>query len=91
MSGHTVTDKILAILFPITAFVAIGFEHSIANWFFLPYGMILDAQGSLSFAGAATNLIAVTAGNIVGGTLLVAGVYWVAYLRRDREAAARPT
>ena len=39
MGGRSVTDKILAILFPITAFVAIGFEHSIANWFFLPYGI----------------------------------------------------
>lgn len=82
MGGHSVTDKVLAIIFPITAFVALGFEHSIANWFFLPYGMMLDSQGAISFAGAGMNLLAVTAGNMVGGTLLVAAVYWVAYLRR---------
>jgi len=81
MAGHSVTDKILAILFPIAAFVALGFEHSIANWFFLPFGLALDGQGSLSAAAAAGNLLAVTAGNLVGGTLLVAGMYWLAYLR----------
>jgi formate/nitrite transporter len=90
MSGRTVTDKILAIIFPITAFVAIGFEHSIANWFFLPFGMLLDTQGVVSLDGAARNLVAVSAGNIVGGTLLVAGVYWVAYLRNARKAEGRP-
>ena len=81
MGGRTVADKILAILFPITAFVAIGFEHSIANWFFLPYGMALDPRGAVSLDGVLRNLIWVTVGNIVGGTLLVAAVYWLAYLR----------
>jgi formate/nitrite transporter len=85
MGGRTVTDKILAILFPITAFVAIGFEHSIANWFFLPFGLALDKQGIVSVAGVTRNLIAVSAGNIVGGTILVAGVYWVAYSRGERK------
>jgi formate transporter len=84
IGARSVTDKILAILFPITAFVAIGFEHSIANWFFLPFGLAVDAQGAVSVAGAARNLAAVTAGNVVGGTLLVAGVYWIAYLRGER-------
>ncbi len=84
MGGRSVADKILAILFPITAFVAIGLEHSIANWFFLPYGLALDPTGSVSALGLARNLVAVTLGNIVGGTLLVAGVYWVAYLRGGR-------
>ncbi len=81
MGGTTVTDKILAIVLPITAFVTIGFEHSIANWFFLPYGMALAEPGVVSVNGTVGNLVAVTAGNVVGGTLLVAGVYWVAYLR----------
>jgi formate/nitrite transporter len=85
MGGRSVSDKILAILFPVTAFVAIGFEHSIANWFFLPFGLALDRHGAVSVVGAAWNLAAVTAGNIVGGTLLVAGVYWVAYLRAERK------
>lgn len=87
MGGRSVTDKVLAVIFPITAFVAVGGEHSIANWFFLPYGYALD--GGLDLAGAAMNLVAVTLGNIVGGTLLVAGVYWLAYLRHG-EAAEPP-
>jgi formate transporter len=86
IGARSVADKILAILFPITAFVAIGFEHSIANWFFLPFGYALDEQGAVSIAGIVRNLAAVTAGNIVGGTLLVAAVYWVAYLRAERSS-----
>ncbi|HET6947560.1 MAG TPA: formate/nitrite transporter family protein [bacterium] len=85
LGGHSVTDKILGIIFPITAFVAIGFEHSIANWFFLPFGLALDGRGVISSAGVVQNLIAVTAGNIVGGTVLVAGVYWLAYLRGEQR------
>ena len=85
MGGRSVTDKILAILFPITAFVAMGFEHSIANWFFLPFGLALDRESVVSVVGATRNIVAVTAGNVVGGTLLVAGVYWVAYLRGERQ------
>lgn len=84
IGARSVTDKILAILFPITAFVAIGFEHSIANWFFLPFGLAVDAHGVVSMAGVVRNIVAVTAGNVVGGTVLVAGVYWVAYLRSER-------
>ncbi|MBK6494099.1 MAG: formate/nitrite transporter family protein [Gemmatimonadetes bacterium] len=86
MGGRSVADKVLAILFPVTAFVAIGFEHSIANWFFLPFGMLLDSAGAVTIAAAARNLAAVTLGNIIGGTLLVAGVYWVAYLRGGQPA-----
>ncbi len=85
MGGRSVTDKILAILFPITAFVAMGLEHSIANWFFLPLGLALDSDRMVSIVGMTRNLIAVTAGNVVGGTLLVAGVYWVAYLRGQHK------
>ena len=83
MGAHNVAGKILAIIFPVTAFVALGFEHSIANWFFLPYGMVLDGKGLVSIAGAGVNLVAVTAGNVVGGSLLVAAVYWLAYLRGE--------
>jgi len=91
MGGRSVCDKILAILFPITAFVAMGLEHSIANWFFLFYGLALAASDTLAPLEIARNLAATTAGNLVGGTLLVASVYWLAYLRvapppRDRSA-----
>lgn len=89
MGGRSVADKILAVLFPITAFVALGFEHSIANWFFLPFGFALDRHGEVTAAGVVRNLAAVTAGNVAGGTLLVAGVYWVAYLRGARKRGDR--
>jgi formate/nitrite transporter len=95
LSGRTTTDRILAIIFPITAFVALGFEHSIANMYFIPYAIMLrsnpglaaSAEGAgipveaLTAAGLRDNLIPVTLGNIVGGTLLVAAIYWFVYLR----------
>lgn len=90
IGARSVTDKILAIIFPIAAFVAIGFEHSIANWFFLPFGLAVDPDGTVAIDGMVRNIVAVTAGNIVGGTLLVAGVYWVAYLRGERVRANQP-
>jgi formate/nitrite transporter len=85
MGGRSVTDKIVAVLFPTAAFVALGFEHCIANWFFLPFGLALDTQGAPALANVVRNLVAVTAGNVFGGTLLVAGVYWIAYLRAEHK------
>ncbi len=83
-AGRSVTDKVLAVVFPITAFVAIGFEHCVANWWFLPYAaMVGDGAPDGFLGGAARNLVVVTAGNVVGGAGLVAAVYWVAYLRND--------
>ena len=68
MGGRTVTDKVLAIVFPITAFVTIGLEHSVANMFFLPYALVLQGLGDTPFiVGALCNLVAVTLGNLVGG------------------------
>jgi formate transporter len=82
MAGRSVTDKVLVIVFPITAFVAAGFEHSIANMYFFPLAMLLGAP--LSAADMARNLLPVIAGNIVGGSVLVALVYWAIYLRPQR-------
>ena len=79
LAGRSVTDKILAIVFPITAFVAAGFEHSIANMYFMPLAMLLGAP--LGAADMARNLVPVIAGNLVGGSLLVALVYYVIYMR----------
>jgi formate transporter len=79
-AAHSVTDKILAIPLPIAAFVALGFEHSVANMFFLPLGWMLGSA-RIDLASIIGNLIPVTLGNIVGGGLLVAGVYWAVYLR----------
>ena len=85
MGARSVTDKILAILLPISAFVACGFEHSVANMFFLPVGIVLAAGGPapLSVLGALSNLVLVTIGNILGGTILVALIYWFVYLRGE--------
>jgi formate transporter len=79
LAGRSVTDKVLAIVFPITAFVAAGFEHSIANMYFFALAVLLGAP--LGVADVLHNLLPVIAGNIVGGSVLVAGVYWVVYLR----------
>jgi len=87
MGARSVADKILAILFPISAFVACGFEHSVANMYFLPIGIMLAAGGPapLSVLGALSNLVLVTIGNILGGTLMVALIYWFVYLRAEGE------
>ena len=87
MGARSVTDKILATVFPITAFVACGFEHSVANMYFLPIGVALAAGTSapLSVTDAVSNLALVTVGNILGGTILVALVYWFVYLRAEGE------
>jgi formate transporter len=97
-SARSVTDKILAILFPITAFVAAGFEHSVANMYFVPYalliksldhGFLLARQLDLSNltwgAFFLKNLLPVTIGNIIGGSILVAAMYWFIYLRGRKE------
>jgi formate/nitrite transporter FocA (FNT family) len=76
-----VASKILAILFPISAFVALGFEHSVANMYLIPVAWLAGAQ-SITLAGFVTSLVPVTLGNVVGGGLFVAAVYWVIYLRR---------
>jgi len=91
MGARSVADKILAIVFPISAFVACGFEHSVANMYFLPVGMALASSGAapIPFADAAGNLALVTAGNIVGGTVLVAMVYWFVYLRGEGASRER--
>lgn len=89
MGARGVADKILAIVFPISAFVACGFEHSVANMYFLPIGIALAAGSAapLSVSGAVGNLVLVTIGNILGGTVLVALVYWFIYLRGERQEA----
>jgi formate/nitrite transporter len=77
-AAHTVSGKILAIVFPITAFVALGFEHSVANMFFIPLGLILSAE-PVNWSQVVVNFASVTLGNVVGGGVLVALVYWGAY------------
>jgi formate/nitrite transporter len=102
LSARTTTDRILAIVPPISAFVAAGFEHSVANMYFVPFGLLITTfdPGFAAGAGAAgrplttltwaafvrDNLLPVTAGNVLGGAVLVGLVYWFVYLRPGRAA-----
>jgi len=98
IGARSATDKILAILFPVTAFVAAGFEHSVANMFFIPMGLLIKGTAGAEFWSAIgktaadyshltwgnfflANLLPVTIGNIIGGALMVGGVYWFVYIR----------
>lgn len=81
-SARHVVGKVLCIVFPVTAFIALGFEHSVANMFLIPLGMI--AGGGFDGAALANNLVPVTLGNIVGGGVLVAAVYWLIYRQGRR-------
>lgn len=97
-SARTTTDKILAIILPVSAFVAGGMEHSVANMYFIPVGLFLkndpavlqaahrtaDQLSNLTWQGFVLNLVPVTLGNIFGGVIMVAAVYWFVYLRKGR-------
>ena len=88
-SANSVTDKFFSALLPVMGFMAAGFEHCVANMFFLPYAMLLQAtgvaSGSVDLAGVLHNLSAATLGNLVGGVVLVGVSYWFVYGRgRDR-------
>lgn len=84
-SSRNVSGKILSILFPISAFVALGFEHSVANMYLIPIGM-LAGGGGMDLLAFASNLFPVTLGNIVGGSVFVAIIYWIIYLRGRGQA-----
>lgn len=100
LGARTTSDKVLAILFPVSAFVAAGFEHSVANMYLIPLGLFVKAWGpaelwtqmgnnaaayaALTWPAFLWSLIPVTIGNIIGGGGLVGGVYWFIYLRRRR-------
>ncbi len=87
-AARTVVDRFLCAALPVTAFVACGFEHCVANMFFIPMGMAAASAGmaaegfdasALALSGTLSNLSAATLGNVVGGALLFAGLYWLAY------------
>jgi formate transporter len=85
-AAHGVASKILAIVLPISAFVALGFEHSVANMYLIPVAMLAGAEG-VGVAGLIGNLVPVTLGNIVGGGVFVALVYWLVYLHGRSQAS----
>jgi formate/nitrite transporter len=102
-SARSTIDKIMAIIFPITAFVAAGFEHSIANMYFIPIGLVIKQFAEPEFweligktpadyasvtwqAFLVNNLLPVTIGNIIGGAILVAAIYWLIFLRPTKKS-----
>jgi formate transporter len=102
-SARTTVDRVAIIILPIAAFVAAGFEHSIANAYFIPMGLFIKATApdsfwvsigktaadfpTLTWVGFLENLVPVAIGNIIGGSLLVAAVYWFVYLRKSGRSA----
>src|ERR1700712_1670369 len=84
-----VAGKVLAIVFPITAFVALGFDHVVANMFFLPAAFFLHT-GGVTFVNMVENLVFAFLGNALGAALFVAGAYWFLYVRKAPDAA-RPS
>ena len=96
--ARSMTDKVMVIVPPVAAFVAAGFEHSIANLYLLPYGLAIKlwagpefwaaiGQGAAAYpqltaSGVLHNTVIATLGNLVGGSLMVGAVYWFVYLRR---------
>lgn len=96
-ASRSIAGKVMVIIPPITAFVAAGFEHSIANLYFLPYALLIKAwagpefwasighqassYADITIAASAYNIVVATIGNLMGGSLLVGAVYWFVYLR----------
>jgi formate transporter len=93
-SARSVADKVLAIVPPIEAFDASGFEHSVANMFFIPMGLFVKSDSAFVTQHPvpgiehltwgrffAANLLPVTIGNVLGGAVMVGAIYWFVYLR----------
>jgi formate/nitrite transporter len=97
LSSRIPAHRVLLTMLPVAAFAAAGFEHVVANMYFIPFGLLIKSQAApafweaihsspasfsaLSLAGFVKNLVAVTIGNFIGGAVLVAGAYWMLYLR----------
>jgi formate/nitrite transporter len=94
LAATNIIGRIWAIFFPIMTFVALGFEHCVANMYFIPLGIFLKGTGAAAVAGinldnltwggfVSNNLIPVTLGNIVGGALVVGLLYWLVYVKPE--------
>ena len=93
IAGRSVVDKAVAVVFPVMAFVAAGFEHSIANMYLMPLAMLLQHGGltghaAITWSGLLGNLLPVILGNVLGGAVGVAGVYHVIYRRKPCTPSA---
>jgi formate transporter len=104
LGARGTADKVLAIVFPVSAFVAAGFEHSVANMYFIPIALLIKGDGAFlatigknvgDYAGLTwanflvVNLLPVTVGNVIGGVFLVGLVYWFIYLQPKAKTAAK--
>lgn len=91
VAARDITGKLLSCLVPIMTFVTSGFEHSVANMYFIPAGLLLKNELGLQAPGLdwsaflVGNILPVTLGNIVGGVVFVAGVYWYVHLPQTRR------
>jgi formate/nitrite transporter len=102
LAARQTISKIFAIFFPIMGFVAIGFEHCVANMYFIPTGIILESWANISPPAAVAtntltwvaflwkNLLPVTIGNIIGGAVFVGMSYWGAFLRLPAKQKVNP-
>jgi formate/nitrite transporter len=106
LSTRLPAHRVLLTMLPVAAFAAAGFEHVVANMYFISFGLLIKSQaapefwqaihsspelfGGLTLAGFVRNLAAVTIGNFIGGAVLVAGAYWTLYLR-PRDAESFST
>jgi formate/nitrite transporter FocA (FNT family) len=97
LAARSVTDKLLVVIPPVTAFVAAGFEHSVANFYYLPLAWLIhgfaphefwsasqldpDLFAAFTAANTLRTQMTVIVGNLIGGAFMVALVYWLAYLR----------
>ena len=97
-AGRSVTDKIVGLILPVSAFVAAGFEHCVANMYFLPMAWLLTETGKvpadfnasvITIPGIIHNLVPVTLGNIVGGSGFVGFAYWVIYRKELGKPPAK--
>lgn len=86
-AAHSVSARVIVILLPVSAFVALGFEHSIANMYLIPIGMLHANQ--IDIGSLLTNMFIVSVGNVVGGAVLVALVFWLAYQRPNLPEPSR--
>src|SRR3989339_726305 len=92
-ASSSVIGKILAVFFPVTTFMALGYEHCISNMYFIPMGILLKGTSAASLSGLnlssltwgnmiVNNLIPVTLGNMVGGAFVVSFLYWMVYVKQ---------
>ena len=94
IASKSILGKIIAIMIPVSAFVALGFEHSIANMYFIPMGILLKGTeaaqnlgidlSNLTLSGFINNLIPATLGNIIGGEFFVGVLYWFVYAKKNK-------